>query len=181
MRTRTIPLFATAVVALLVGCSSPGRWGHARSYAPTSAEKDATNGARELDAPMAELKPGEWHGVKVRFFMVVDERKPGPGGTAYLSGQLHTLNEINGCENKHDDDSCRVTIKPTGHEKVHAIIHLAGEDDVGELRVGTGTLVRVVGTLSDQLDPDDGKLVVQGSWYRQWPIGYYVKEGELRQ
>jgi hypothetical protein len=170
-----------SVATLGFGCASPGRWGHARTYVPTSDEKTATADAKDLDAPMAVLKPEEWRGKKVRFFMVVDERKPAPGGGAYLSGQLHTLNEINGCENKHDDDSCRVTIKPTGHEKVHAVVRLNGEDDQGELRVGTGSLVRVVGTLSDQLDPDDGKLVVQGNWYRQWPIGYYIKEGDYKQ
>lgn len=173
-------LLATSALAL--ACSSPGRWGHARAYAPTSDESNQVEGAKDLDAPMAQLKPEEWRGKKVRFFMVIDERKPGPGGAAYVSGQLHTLNEINNCENKHDDDTCRVTIKPTGHEKVHVVLRLAAaEDDTGELRVGTGTLLRVVGVLSDQPDPDDGKLVVQGTWYRQWPIGYYIKEGDYKQ
>ena len=183
MRTRALlALFPVALcVALPLACASPGRWGHARAYAPSSDEKSAVADARELDPAMAQLKPEVWKGNKVRFFMVVDERKPGPGGAAYLSGQVHTLNEINACDNKHDDDSCRVTIKPTGHEKVHAVVRLSGDDDTGELRVGTGSLVRVVGVLSDQTDPDDGKLVIQGSWYRQWPIGYYAKEGELRQ
>lgn len=174
-----LPLLVSA--ALPIACASPGRWGHARSYTPTSDEKPALADARELDPAMAQLKPEAWKGQRVRFFMVVDERKPGPGGAAYLSGQVHTLNEINTCDNQHDDDTCRVTIKPTGHQKVHAVVRLAGEDDVGELRVGTGSLVRVVGVLGDQTDPDDGKLVIQATWYRQWPIGYYAKEGELRQ
>ncbi|MEO7093989.1 MAG: hypothetical protein ABI175_12115, partial [Polyangiales bacterium] len=88
-----------ASVAPLGGCTSAGRWGHARSYVPTSDEKTAIGDAKDLDAPMAVLKPEEWRGKKVRFFMVVDERKPAPGGGSYLSGQVHTLNEINGCEN----------------------------------------------------------------------------------
>ncbi len=171
---------ATLSFALL-GCGGPGRWGHARTYAPTSEEKAQIEGARDLDAPMAQLKPEAWRGQKVKFFMVVDERKPGPGGAAYLTGKMHTLNEVNGCENKYDEGSCRVTIKPTGHEVVHAIVRLQADDDVGQLRVGPGSLVRVVGTLSDATDPDDGKLVVQTSWYRQWPIGYYAKEGDLLQ
>ena len=130
---------------------------------------------------MANLKPEQWRAQRVTFFMVVDERRPGPGGAAYLSGKQHTLNEINGCENKFDEDSCRVTIKPTGHERVHAVVRLQPDDDVGQLRVGTGSLVRIVGQLSDTTDPDDGKLVVQGTWYRQWPIGYFAKEGDLKQ
>lgn len=174
-------LLLVVLFAAAIGCGGAGRWGHARSYVPTSSEKSATEGVRDLDAPMAMLKPEQWRGQKVKFFMVVDERRPGPGGAAYLTGKLHTLNEINGCENKYDEDSCRVTIKPTGHDVVHAVVRLAGDDDVGELRVGTGSLVRVVGVLGEQTDPDDGKLVVQASWYRQWPIGYYAKEGDLKQ
>lgn len=172
-------LFALAL--LVTACGGAGRWGYSRNYAPTSEEKGATEGAKELDAPMAALKPEAWRGQKVKFFMVVQERKPAPGGGAYLTGKQHTLNEINGCENKFDDSSCRVTIKPTGHETVHAIVRLAGDDDVGKLAVGSGSLVRVVGTITDATDPNDGKLVVQASWYRQWPMGYYVKEGDLLQ
>lgn len=173
---------ASAVLALaLLGCGGAGRWGHARQYAPTTDEKSAIEGARDLDAPMATLKPEAWRGQKVKFFMVVSDRKPAPGGGAYLTGQLHTLNEINGCDNKFDEDSCRVTIKPTGHETVHAVVRLQPDDDVGELRVGTGSLVRVVGVLGDATDADDGKLVINATWYRQWPIGYYAKEGDLKQ
>ena len=169
------------LVTLATACGGAGRWGYSRNYAPTSEEKSVTEGARELDAPMAALKPEAWRGQKVRFFMVVQDRKPAPGGGAYLTGKQHTLNEINGCENKFDDSSCRVTIKPTGHETVHAVVRLQSDDDVGKLGVSSGSLVRVVGTISDATDPDDGKLVIQGSWYRQWPMGYYAKEGDLIQ
>ena len=58
---------------------------------------------------------------------------------------------------------------------------LQGEDDVGVLHVGAGSLVRVVGVLGEATDADDGKLVINATWYRQWPAGYYAKEGDLRQ
>lgn len=179
--TRFSLLLPLALLVEVTACGGAGRWGHSRTYTPTKDEKPAIEGARELDAPMATLKPEAWRGQKVKFFMVVAERKPGPGGAAYLTGKQHTLNEINGCDNKFDDDSCRVTIKPTGHDTVHAVVRLGSDDDVGELRVGSGSLVRVVGTISDATDPDDGKLVIQASWYRSWPIGYYAKEGDLKQ
>jgi len=173
---------ALALIAVLASaCGGAGRWGYSRNYAPTSEEKSATEGARELDAPMAALKPEAWRGQKVKFFMVVQDRTPAPGGGAYLTGKQHPHNEINGCENKFDDSSCRVTIKPTGHETVHAIVRLESDDDVGKVAVGIGSLVRVVGTISDATDPNDGKLVIQAAWYRQWPMGYYVKEGDLLQ
>jgi hypothetical protein len=166
---------------LVVACGGAGRWGYSRNYTPTSEEKSATEGARELDSPMAALKPEAWRGQKVKFFMLVQDRKPAPGGGAYLTGKQHTLNEINGCENKFDESSCRVTIKPTGHETVHAVVRLQSDDDVGKLAVSNGSLVRVVGMITDATDPDDGKLVVQATWYRQWPMGYFVREGDLIQ
>lgn len=181
MKRSSFLLGSLLVSSIVLGCGGAGRWGHARHYEPTKDEKSATEGARDLDAPMATLKPEAWRGQKVKFFMVVSERKDAPGGGAYLTGQVHTLNEINGCENKFDEDSCRVTIKPKGHETVHAIVRLQPDEDAGPLRVGNGSLVRVVGVLTDATDPDDGKLVIQASWYRQWPIGYYAREGDLRQ
>jgi hypothetical protein len=174
-------LVLLALSTSLLACGGGGRWGYARSYKPLSEEESALSGAKELDAPMAALKPEAWRGQKVKFFMVVTDRKQGPGGAAYLTGKTHTLNEINNCENKYDDDTCRVTIKPTGHETVHAIVRLKADDDAGALRVGTGSLVRVIGNLTEATDADDGKLVVQTAFYRQWPIGYYVREGEFRQ
>ncbi len=184
-RPRPVPLRSLLLGLVLAGsllaCGGGGRWGHTRNYSFYKDEKGQTEGAKDLDAPMAQLKPEAWRGVKVKFFMVVDTRKPGAGGAAYLTGKVHTLNEINACENKYDEDTCRVTIKPTGHETVHALVRLEGEDDVGPLHVGVGSLVRLVGTLSDKTDEEDGKLVIIGNWYRNWPPAYYVKEGDLKQ
>ena len=188
MPHRTRPnAFAVLAIALgfasplVSGCSSPGRWGHSRAYAPTSEESKMIAQARDFDAPMARLKPEAWQGALVRFFMVVDQRQPGPDGASYLRGKIHTLNEINGCENRYDESSCRVTIKPGAHDTVHVAVRLHGDDDAGVLHVFAGTLVRVVGVLSDKPDPKDGKLVIRATWYRQWPAGYYAREGEVNQ
>ncbi|MFI5301185.1 MAG: hypothetical protein ACHREM_24130 [Polyangiales bacterium] len=177
MSKRAAVLLALAVTA----CASAGRWGHARSYAPAADEKAVVDGARDLDAPMALTQPEKWIGQNVRFFMVVDERGAGPGGAAYLTGKLHTLNEINGCANRYDEETCRVTIKPVGHDTVHVLAKLSGDLDVGPVKVSSGSLLRVVGVISDKTDADDGKLVIQASWVRAWPIGYYAHEGELVQ
>ena len=63
-----------------------------------------------------------------------------------------------------------------------------------EVRVKQGETVRfvvknggkamhemVIGTLEEQADAHDGKLVVRGEFYRHWPIGEFVREGELLQ
>jgi hypothetical protein len=186
-RPRPIPMirsaFCLAAVAALLsaGCGGPNRWGYARNYVPTPTEKGAEDGAKPLDAAMAELKPDEWRNKKVHFFMVVDERKDASSGVAYLTGKMHVRNEVNGCSNKHDDDSCRVTVKPGAGAVVHVQTTIAPEDREGELRVGKGSLLHVVGVLREKVDEGDGKLVVDASFYRQWPIGYYAFEGDLLQ
>jgi hypothetical protein len=188
-RPRPIPLVrrsarslvALALASVAFGCAGPNRWGYARDYVPTPPEKSAEEGARPLDATMAELKPEEWRGKKVHLFLVIDERKDASAGAAYLTGKMHVRNEVNGCANKHDEDTCRVTIKPGEGATVHVQTTLVAEDREGELRVGKGTLLHVVGALREKVDPDDGKLVVDVSFYRQWPIGYYAREGEFIQ
>lgn len=184
-RPRPIPMvrLAFASMALLfAACAGPNRWGYARDYAPTPAERSAEQGAKPLDAAMAELKPEEWRGKKVELFLIIDERKDAVGGAAaYLTGKMHVRNAINGCANKHDEDSCRVTVKPGAGAVVHVQTAIAPEDREGELRVGKGTLLHVIGTLRASVDEVDGKLVVDASFYRQWPIGYYAFEGDLLQ
>jgi hypothetical protein len=64
---------------------------------------------------------------------------------------------------------------------VHVLAKLTGDLDIGPLKVSSGSLLRVVGTIGDKTDPDDGKLVIQATWVRAWPIGYYAHEGDLAQ
>ena len=63
---------------------------------------------------------------------------------------------------------------PLEHAIVHALVKLNGEDDIGKLSVGAGSLLRVVGTIRDDVDPNDGSPMVRVSYYRHWPRGYYV-------
>jgi len=60
------------------------------------------------------------------------------------------------------------------HAVVHATIKLASEDDIGAHSVGPGSLLRVIGKLSDEVDPDDGSPVLRASYYRHWPRNFFV-------
>lgn len=184
VRRASSPLLSAALIAFALaaaGCGGPNRWGYARSYSPLPTEKSAEEGARPFDPTMAELKPEEWRNKKVHFFFIVDERKDASGGVVYLTGKMHVRNEVNGCANKHDEESCRVTVKPGEGAVVHVQTTLVAEDQAGQLRVGKGTLLHVVGVVREKVDADDGKQVVEASFYRQWPMGYYVFEGDLLQ
>jgi hypothetical protein len=169
-------LFAT----LLVGCHSPGPYGHSRIYAPLSDETNALSGAKEYDPVMAEREPDKWKGKPVTVFGVVKSRKPGPSGTADLTLSVRTLEGRNLCESQ-DEDTCRVTVSEREHAVVHADVTLSGEDDIGKLSVGIGSLLRVVGKISDNVDPADGTPVIRGTYYRHWPRNYFVTTAERDQ
>lgn len=161
------------VAGIVAGCHSPGQYGFSRVYSPLSDEESATKGAKEYDPVMAQRSPDEWKGKPVMVFGVVKDRQPGPAGTSDLKLSVRTLETRNLCDTA-DESSCRVTISDREHAVVHALVKLTGEDDIGNLSVGAGSLLRVVGPISDSVDADDGSAVVRASFYRHWPRNYYV-------
>jgi hypothetical protein len=155
------------------GCHSPGPYGYSRVYAPLPDEKRAAEGATDYDPVMAQRAPDQWKGKPVSVFGVVKARNPGPGGTADLTLSVRVLEPRNLCESA-DEDTCRVTVSDREHAVLHAHVKLTGEDDIGKLSVGAGSLLRLVGKLKDDVDASDGAAVLGASYYRHWPRGYYV-------
>jgi hypothetical protein len=167
------------LIALVVaiGCRSPGPYGHARTYTPLDEEKRAVESAREYDPVMAQRSPDQWRGKPVSLFGVVTSRSAGPGGTADLALSLRRLEERNLCDSE-DEDSCRVTVSDRQHGVVHVLAKLESNDDIGQLSVGPGSLLRVVGTIGDELAAADGAAVIRASYYRHWPRNYYVTSAD---
>lgn len=164
---------ALSALLLATACHSAGLYGHARTYEPLSDEATATASAKEYDPVMAQRQPDKWKNKPVKLFGVVVTRQEGPGGAADLKLSVRTLEPRNLCESS-DEDSCRVTVSDHEHAIVHALVKLNGEDDIGKLSVGAGFSLRVVGTIRDDVDPNDGSPMVRVSYYRHWPRGYYV-------
>lgn len=172
---RTIVLFAlVASSAGLIGCRSAGPYSYAPKYVATSEEETAATGAREYDPVMYQREPDTWRKSTTMLFGVVSSRAPGPGGQAYLTLSVRRLEPRNLCTNANDEDTCRVTVTDRDFGKIHALVKLRPEDDVGEKSVGVGSLVRVVGQLGEDVDPNDGSPIIRGSFYRHWPRYYYV-------
>jgi hypothetical protein len=163
-----IVLFACA----LAGCSSPGQYGYSRVYSQLDAEEKAAVGAREYDPVMAKRVPDEWKKSKVMLFGVVKARKDVAGGGTDLTVGMRALAERNLCDDA-DESSCRVTVSNREHATVHVLARLASGDDIGKFSVQIGSLVRVVGRLSDDA-AEDGNPVVRAEYYRHWPRGEYV-------
>lgn len=162
-----------SAAALFVACHSPGQYGYSRTYSPLDAESHALTGAVEYDPVMAKRQPDAWKGKPLSVFGVVLSRTEGTGGSARLKLSLRTLESRNLCESS-SEDTCRVTVSEREHSIAHALVELGGDDDVGPLSVGASSLVRVVGQLVDDVDPNDGSPVLRATYYRHWPRNYYV-------
>jgi hypothetical protein len=170
------PFFAAAAVAaplFALGCHSPGPWGHSKIYSPTGVERGAVGGASEFDPRAFERSPEKWRDRPVWLFGIVTNRGVGPGGAAYLAVSIRSLQLRNLCE-REDEDTCRVTVSEREHGTVKVLVNLSGEDDRGELSVGPGSLVRVVGTIGQDADPVEGTPILRATFYRHWPRGYFV-------
>jgi hypothetical protein len=161
------------VLALAAGCHSPGQYGYSRAYSPLDEEESAAAKAREFDPVMVQRSPEQWKGKPVSLFGVVKSRGAGPGGMADLTLSLRRLEPRNLCESD-DESSCRVTVADREHGIVHVLAKLSGEDDIGKLSVGAGSLVRVVGVIGDEVSPTEGAAVIRAEYYRHWPRNYYV-------
>jgi hypothetical protein len=172
-RLPSVAAVASVTLALLTGCGA-GPYGHSPRYVELSEETAAGAGAREYDPVMVERQPEEWRKGAVTLFGVVESRTPGAGGQAMLKLGVRRLEPRNLCENEHDDDSCRVTVSDKDFGVVYALVTLRGGDDVGPKAVGQRSLVRIVGTLGQDVSPSDGAPVLHASYYRHWPMYFYV-------
>lgn len=161
------------VFAAALSCASAGPYGYSRSYEPLDEEEDAAAGARAYDPVMASRSPARWKDVKISVYGVVTARREGPGGTTHVTLSLRTLEPRNLCESR-DDSSCRVTVSEREHGVVHAHLALRPEDALGAQSVNPGSLVRVIGKISDQVDENDGGHTLKAVYYRHWPRNYYV-------
>lgn len=172
------PAAARALAAWLAvcaaACAGAGPYGHSAKYTPTSEEESAAAGARDYDPVMYAREPEAWRKSKVSLYGIVTSRAPGPGGAASLTLGVRRLEPRNLCANAQDEDTCRVTVSERDFGAVHVLAPLRPEDDMGERSVGVGSLVRVVGTFGDEVDPNDGGSVLRASYYRHWPRHYFV-------
>jgi hypothetical protein len=156
-----------------LACASGGQWGHSPNYEPQSEEEAALEGSTEYDPVMAGRSPEKWRNKPIHLFGVVTERKTAPGGLADVTLSMRALEPRNLCENA-EDDSCRVTVSEREHARVHVLLKLLPDGDIGSESVATLSLLRVVGTLNEEPSAQDGLPVIRAKYYRHWPRNYYV-------
>jgi len=103
----------------------------------------------------------------------VKQRGQAPGGMAYLTLSVRTLATRNLCDQM-DEDTCRVTVSDHEFAVIHASVKLRAADEIGKESLAPGSLVRVIGKLTDDVDKTDGMQVMQATYYRHWPRNYFV-------
>jgi len=157
-------------LAALVACGA-GPYGYSRTYTPLDAERSAAEGSTDYDPVMVKREPEAWQVRKVSLFGVVVKRED-RAGKGYLTLSVRVLEQRNACETN-QEDSCRTTVSDREYDKVHAAVAFATpEDQAGAESIGAGSLVRVVGKLGPP-DAADGVQVLDATYYRHWPRGYY--------
>ena len=156
----------------LAACHSAGPYGHSRTYSPLSAEESAAQSSTDYDPVMAERMPQKWRGKRVSLFGVVTARDSGDSGSEDLKLSVRTLAPRNLCESA-DEDSCRVTVSEREHAVVHVMVKLESKDAIGRYSVAPGSLVRVIGEVTDNVDKD-GSATIRGAYYRHWPRNFFV-------
>lgn len=165
---------ATVAAPLLVlGCNSAGPYGHSKVYSPIDGERSAVAKAAEYDPNAFVRSPEKWRNRPVWLFGIVTNRGSGPGGATYAAVSIRSLQLRNLCE-RDDEDTCRVTVTEREYGTINLLLNLRAEDDQGELSVGPGSLVRVVGTIGQDADPVEGTPIMRVSFYRHWPRGFFV-------
>ena len=179
MALRRLPLGLLALS--LTACAGAGPYGHAPNYVPLGDEKSAIGSAREYDPIMAQREPEAWRKQPTSLFGVVTNRGTGPAGGTYVALSVRRLEPRNLCDNMHDDDSCRVTVSDKDFGVIHALVQLTGDDEMGEHSVGGGSLLRLVGTIGEDVDPQDGTPILRATYYRHWPRYFYVTKAAASQ
>jgi hypothetical protein len=175
------PAWLLSSVLFATACGGGGQYGHSVNYAPLGDEQKAISTAKEYDPVMFQRQPEQWRGKPVSLFGVVTNRGAGAGGSAYVTLSVRRLEPRNLCESNADEDTCRVTVSDADFGLVHAQVVLHGDDDVGEHSVGGGSMVRLVGTFGEEVDPNDGGPIMHVTYYRHWPRGFYVTKQAAKQ
>jgi len=163
---RTISFFA-----LLAACGGGGAYGYAPTYVPLSAEEDHLEAAVDLSYEEVRRDADGHRSTTLGWFGTV-ERLQVEGDRATVRLSLRTLAARNLCADE-TDGSCRVTVSDREGGTFTTTLTLRPEDREGEDKLWQGSLVRVYGRPSGDVNDEDG-VFLETTWYRHWPRGTYV-------
>lgn len=155
----------------LAGCGGAGAYGYAPIYAPLSAEEDLLEAAVDLSYEEVRRDADGHRSTLLGWFGTV-ERLERDGEQATVRLSLRTLAPRNLCADE-TDGSCRVTVSERAGGTFTTSFPLRAEDREGESKLWQGSLVRVYGRPTGEVNDEDG-VFLETAWYRHWPRGTYV-------
>lgn len=167
------------VLALLVsffGCGGAGPYGYAREYVPLGDEEPHIEGATEITYEEVRRDPIDFQSTKVGWFGVVTAVNVDGSGAGTITMTYRTLSARNLCEDERDS-SCRVTVSERAGGPFTAQVQLRSNELSGEKKLWIGSLVKIYGAPTGELDPESGGPVLQADFHRHWPRGTYVTTG----
>ncbi len=155
----------------LAGCGGAGAYGYAPTYAPLSAEQDHLEAAVDLSYEEVRRDADGHRSTLLGWFGTV-ERLERDGERATVRLSLRTLAPRNLCADE-TDASCRVTVSEREGGTFTTSFPLHADDREGENKLWQGSLVRVYGRPTGEVNDEDG-VFLETTWYRHWPRGTYV-------
>lgn len=173
---------ALALAGFVASCG-PGPYGFAQYYIPSADEEQYNQQAREYAYGAVTANPDDFEGQLVAWFGIVEKVDPSADGRWLVRMSYHPHKERHLCADE-SSSSCRVTVNFKSSGGFSALLALRAEDLVPGLdKVQPGTLLRVFGKVrcrenedeQKECDYDDkGGVLLDGVWYRQWPVRYYL-------
>lgn len=160
-----------ASLLVVLGCGG-NPYGYAPEYEALSDETPYQERAAELSYEDVRRNPEGFSDRTLGWFGVVTSLKQESGGHARVGLMLRFHQPRHLCSGP-TDDSCRVTISEREAGPFTAILEMRPEDTLGSARLNVGSLVRVYGHVTGDLD-DEGGPVLIADYYRYWPHGSYV-------
>jgi len=171
-RTKRVLTVLLATCAL-AACRGPGPYGFSRTYEPLLTERKHLDRAQDLPYEQVKRAPYDYKNIEVAWFGVVESLSDLPDGRSQVRLAVRTPQARNLCRDEYQD-SCRLTVSETSPGKFVARVVLSEEEKkAGKERVWNGSLLKVYGTPTGDYD-EHGDPVIEASYHRHWPRGYYV-------
>jgi len=170
MRRSMLPFW----LVLLTACGGGGQYGFTREYDPLGDEDDYLEREQQVTYEDVRRDPEDYRSSLIGWFGVVT-RVEG-GGEAAVVHMTHRIHRERHLCADELESSCRVTVSDRQSGPFTAKLAIRPEDQSGQDRLWTGSLVRVYGHPTGEFD-EEGGPVIQAEWYRHWPRGKYVTTG----
>ena len=159
-------------LALLLAACGGADYGFSRSYHPLGREDELLRTATVPGYEEVHTNPGAFHSQTIAWFGVVTSVEPGANGQSLVHMTFRTHRDRHLCADE-TDGSCRVTVSDRPVGPFSATLAILPDDASGQNRLATGSLLRVFGSPTGDIDGEGGPVLAV-SYYRHWPRGTWV-------